>query len=164
MEKRKYVSLGVSLIIIGITFFISNLIEGFNWKYLWAIFFIIPIVSLISDFAASPETKKHHIFPIFLLSQLMVFFIVWAAGFHYEYMQQSWPFFVIITGTSLIAFASFKKEAKSLYIGTFLIILGITFLIFTFGIFNMKILAAIWPIFLVIGGIFIVIFYLKFKK
>ena len=164
MDKKKYIAAGLSLIIIGLSFLIGNFIEGFDWKLLWPVFFVIPIVFLTSGYFASPDKKKNTLFAISLLIQLMIFFLIWAIGYNYLYMIKMWPFFIIITGVSFFPLFFIRKDAKLFSLSILLIIIGGIFSLFTFDFLSVTILNKIWPIFLILGGLSIIIFYFKIKK
>ncbi|HOV13427.1 MAG TPA: hypothetical protein PK771_04005 [Spirochaetota bacterium] len=164
MDKKKYIATGICLIIIGATFLIANFIEGFDWRLLWPIFLVIPIIFLTLEYFTSPDAKKNTLFSIFFLLQLLIFFFIWTTGFHYKYMEKMWTFFIIMPGVALFPLYLVKKEIKLIFISLILIIIGTIFSLFTIGPFDINILNKIWPVFLVIGGLFTIIFYSKIKK
>ncbi len=164
MGKKGYIGVGLSLIIVGLTFFSVNFIEGFDKRLLWPIFLVIPIIFMVFDYFTEPDSRKDRIFPIVMLVQLLIFFMIWTVGFQYRYMERAWPFFILMSGIGALSLYYVKGSGRLLFIALSLVTLAIAFLLFTVGPFDIYMLHKIWPLFLVVAGLFVILFYFKIKK
>jgi hypothetical protein len=156
MLNRKNLTIGIILIVMGILFLLSNLNESFSWKNIWPVVFLIPIFFITMDFLSSPSTKKDKIFPLFFLTQLMIFFYIWSSVFHYHDMNKLWPFFILMPGISTVMLGIFKPKVSEILSGSIVVFIGILFLLYTFKTVTFSFLLNIWPVFLIILGLYII--------
>lgn len=157
MGKRVLVTIALSLIVIGVVMITSNLFKQLTILRTWPIFLVIPLFLSGLAYFNSPDSKKPMIFFVTLFLQLMIFFFIWSLPLNYRWMERIWPFFLIIPGVSfLIQYFLIRDVRIVIFAGLFLLT-GIISLFFSMSVFPLKLLMLIWPVFLVIGGIFIIL-------
>ncbi len=67
--------------------------------------------------------------------------------------EDVWPLFPLLAGIFFLKLSSARKDSEIVFIGTALLMLGLFFLCFTFGIIGWEKMQALWPTFPLIGGV-----------
>jgi len=164
MANKKNLIIGIVAIILGVVVLILNFYNISSLTNIWPVFFIIPIVFIISDLISFPDLRKNKLESLIFLIELMVFFFIWANFYNYGRIDLLWPFFIIMPGVSTLVGSIYVLRIKKIISSLLLIFLGIFFCFFSSGIFQWDLLLKIWPVILIGLGIYILFIHKPRRK
>lgn len=67
--------------------------------------------------------------------------------------EDVWPLFPLLAGIFFLKLSSARRDSEIVFIGTALLLLGVFFLCFTFGVLDWERMRTLWPTFPLIGGV-----------
>jgi hypothetical protein len=154
---------GILLIALGLVFFAVT--QGFlnlSWGNIWPAFLVIVgVVALAQGFATDdPKRRTGQVFGGTLLTLLGGFFFATTLDLISWGDQGSlWPIYPLIVGVSFFAayFASGREQNGYLIPAAILTLVGVVFLAFILTGTSYALIGKLWPLFLIIGGVLMLV-------
>ncbi|SHI98486.1 LiaI-LiaF-like domain-containing protein [Lutispora thermophila] len=153
MKKNQNIFIGISFIIVGTLFLLSNLgYINFSWSYIWPLALLAPGVYLHFSFFTGLDKNPGILVPAGILTTYGLLFYA-NVFFGWGLMADLWPVFLIGISIGLLELYIFGSRDNALLVPIAILGgLGIIFLTDTVYILNRKYLA---PAFLIVLGILI---------